>query len=169
MEYKSEDSECILKTFSPEETEEIGKALGSLLVPGDVVSLMGELGTGKTCFTRGVARGLKIKRNVPIVSPTFTIINEYPGSIPLYHFDLYRIDNLSQVFDLGYQEYFYGRGVTIIEWGEKVTSILPEEHLKVYFSFQNDNVREISIKGQGKQLITLIRDLEDLISKASKV
>ena len=154
-----EDSECTFKTFSPEETKGLGKTIGSQLVPGDVVALIGELGTGKTCFTQGLAIGLGVDRNVPVVSPSFTIINEYPGSIPLYHFDFYRIDNIPQVFDLGYEEYFFGEGVTVIEWGEKVDSVLPEKHIKVQLSFQNDDVREIKISGLGKRISHMMRDL----------
>jgi tRNA threonylcarbamoyladenosine biosynthesis protein TsaE len=160
MEFLTEDPEYTFKTFSPEETKELGKVIGSQLVPGDVFALIGELGTGKTCFTQGLAIGLGVDRTVPVVSPSFTIINEYPGSIPLYHFDFYRIDNSSQVFDLGYEEYFFGEGVTVIEWGGKVDSVLPEEHIRVQLSFQNDDVREIKITGPGKRLIYIMKNLE---------
>ncbi|MBW1678743.1 MAG: tRNA (adenosine(37)-N6)-threonylcarbamoyltransferase complex ATPase subunit type 1 TsaE [Deltaproteobacteria bacterium] len=159
MEFLTEDPEYTFKTFGPEETKELGKVIGSQLVPGDVVALIGDLGTGKTCFTQGLAIGLGVDRNVPVVSPSFTIINEYPGSIPLYHFDFYRTDNISQVFDLGYEEYFFGEGVTVIEWGEKVDSVLPEEHIRAQLSFQNDDVRKIKITGPGKRLIHMMRDL----------
>ena len=120
MEFQAESSEYIFKTFGPEGTVELGKIMGSELAPGDIVALIGELGTGKTCFVRGLAIGLGIDKTVPISSPSFTIINEYPGAVPLYHFDFYRIDNVSQIFDLGYEEYFFGEGVTAIEWGENL-------------------------------------------------
>ena len=128
MELHDEDLECIVTTFSPQETEAIGRAMGSRLVAGDVVALIGEIGSGKTCFTKGVAAGLGIDKAVPIVSPTFTLINEYPGILPLYHFDLYRIDDKVQILDLGCEEYWGGGGVAVIEWGEKAADLLPEEH-----------------------------------------
>ena len=120
MELQTDEGlEYAFKTFSPQETEKLGNLLGSQLARGDIVALIGELGTGKTCFARGVATGLGIDKGVPVVSPSFTIVNEYPGTPPVYHFDFFRIDNILQVFDLGYEEYFFGEGVTIIEWGEK--------------------------------------------------
>ncbi|MFH0813687.1 MAG: tRNA (adenosine(37)-N6)-threonylcarbamoyltransferase complex ATPase subunit type 1 TsaE [Pseudomonadota bacterium] len=146
MEFLGDDTDCTFKTFGPEETERLGKALGTQLIPGDVVALIGELGTGKTCFTRGIATGLGVEQNVPIVSPSFTILNEYPGPIPLYHFDMYRIDTTVQFFDLGYQEYFFGNGATVIEWGEKVGRFLPEEHIRVSFFFLEDTIRKITIR-----------------------
>ncbi|RLA94806.1 MAG: tRNA (adenosine(37)-N6)-threonylcarbamoyltransferase complex ATPase subunit type 1 TsaE [Deltaproteobacteria bacterium] len=166
MKFQIKDSEFTFKTFDYRETEKVGEILGSQLLPGDVIALIGELGTGKTCFTRGLAFGLGIDRNVPIVSPSFTIINEYPGAVPLYHFDFYRLNNLSEVLDLGYEEYFFGKGVTVIEWGEKVESILPEEHLKVKFYFQDDNVREIKIKGYGKLFNQRIRESWELLFRS---
>jgi tRNA threonylcarbamoyladenosine biosynthesis protein TsaE len=160
MELLAENSDFIVvKTDSPEETEEVGKVLGGHLGPGDIVSLIGELGSGKTCFTRGIAFGLGIKKTVSIVSPTFTLINEYPGKTPLFHFDLYRIEDSERIFDLGYHEYFYGNGVAVIEWGEKVTNLLPDEYFLVFFSLAFDESREIKIKGQGKRFIDIIKSL----------
>ena len=160
MELLAEDSDfIILKTCGPEETEAIGNLVGTHLGGGDVVSLVGELGAGKTCFTRGIARGLGIGKNVPIVSPSFTLINEYPGKVPLFHFDFYRLDDSERIFELGYQEYFYGNGVAVIEWGEKVVNFLPEEYLTVYFFSPEDEVREINIKATGKRFIDIIKKL----------
>ena len=161
MEFKVEDSGLLVKTYGPEETEAIGRIVGARLAPGDVVSLTGELGAGKTCFTRGIALGLEVEKNTPIVSPSFTLINEYPGKIPLFHFDFYRIDDCSRIFDLGYQEYFYGDGVTVIEWGEKVAEFLPEEHLKIYFYFKDEEKREIKLQGKGERFKELIRVIAD--------
>jgi tRNA threonylcarbamoyladenosine biosynthesis protein TsaE len=158
MEFLVENSDfIIIKTDNPEETEEVGRVLGVHLGAGDIVSLIGELGSGKTCFTRGIACGLGIEKTVPIVSPTFTLINEYPGKTPLFHFDLYRIENSERIFDLGYHEYFYGKGVAVIEWGEKATHLLPDEYLLVSFSSAFDERREIKIKGQGKRFIDILK------------
>ena len=164
MELLAEDSDFIIvKTDTPEETEEIGRILGVHLEPGDIVSLIGELGSGKTCFTRGIACGLGIEKTVPIVSPTFTLINEYPGKTPLFHFDLYRIEDSERIFDLGYHDYFYGKGVAVIEWGEKVTNLLPDEYFLVLFLSALDERREIKIKGQGKRFIDIIKFLSKFL------
>jgi len=164
MELLAEESDfVIVKTDSPEETEEVGKLLGMHLGPGDVISLIGELGSGKTCFTRGIAFGLGIGETVPIVSPTFTLINEYPGKTPLFHFDLYRIEDKGRIFDLGYQEYFYGKGVAVIEWGEKATHLLPDEYCLILFSSAFDEKREIKIKGHGKRFIEIIKFLNKFL------
>ncbi|WAC07113.1 MAG: tRNA (adenosine(37)-N6)-threonylcarbamoyltransferase complex ATPase subunit type 1 TsaE [Thermodesulfobacteriota bacterium] len=164
MELLAEDSDFIIvKTDNPEETEEVGKFLGMHLGPGDIVSLIGELGSGKTCFTRGIACGLGIEESLPIVSPTFTLINEYPGKTPLFHFDLYRLDDSERVFDLGYREYFHGKGVAVIEWGEKVAHLLPDEYCLVLFFSEFDERREIKIKGQGKRFIDIIKSLSKFL------
>ena len=160
MELHDEGLEYMFTTFSPQETEALGKAMGSQLVSGDVVALIGGIGSGKTCFTRGVAAGLGIDRAVPIVSPTFTIINEYPGTPPLYHFDLYRIDDMVQIFDLGCEEYLGGEGVAIIEWGEKAAQVLPEEHFLVEFFFEDEAIRKIAFKGSGARFASLIKNLK---------
>ncbi|MCX8011650.1 MAG: tRNA (adenosine(37)-N6)-threonylcarbamoyltransferase complex ATPase subunit type 1 TsaE [Desulfobacterota bacterium] len=147
----------IFTTFNPEETEIIGKRVGEQFHGGEGVSLRGELGSGKTCFTRGIARGLGINNQIPVVSPSFTLINEYPGKIPLYHFDFYRIDEVERIFDLGYEEYFYGRGVTVIEWGEKIAQFLPPEHMKVFFIMVEDETRQIRIKARGERFIDILQ------------
>lgn len=159
MEYVSERPGCTVRTFCPEETEWLGNVIGAQLAPGDVVSLVGELGSGKTCFTRGLARGMGIDCTVPIVSPTFTLINEYPGQRPLYHFDLYRIKDIGEVLELGYQEYFFGEGVTVIEWGERAEELLPEEHLKVEFFYQDETVRMITLAGKGKRFERVVQSI----------
>jgi len=163
MELHDEDLECIVTTFSPQETEAIGKAMGSRLVAGDVVALIGELGSGKTCFTKGVAAGLGIDKAVPIVSPTFTLINEYPGLPPLYHFDLYRIDDMVQILDLGCEEYWGGGGVAVIEWGEKAADLLPEEHFRVEFLYVDEFIRKIAFRGSGARFASLIENLKAIV------
>lgn len=120
-----------IETESPLETQNLAKDLTSLLSAGDIISLTGDLGAGKTCFTQGLAKGLSIKNHV--TSPTFTLIKEYQGRLPLYHFDIFRIEKLEEMFGLGYEDYFYGAGVTVIEWGDKVSSLLPDEYLEVEF------------------------------------
>lgn len=117
------------KTFSQEETIEIGKALGRLLNTGDIVCINGDLGTGKTVFTNGIAKSLGIKEH--ITSPTFTIVNEYSGRVPFYHFDVYRISDSEEMFEIGFEEYLYGEGIVVIEWADIIKDILPTEVIQV--------------------------------------
>ena len=118
-----------LATSSAEETAKAGYKLGSLLNPGDLVCLTGDLGTGKTAFTGGIAHALGIEGY--ITSPTFTIVNEYMGKLPLYHFDAYRICDADEMFEIGFEEYLDSRGVVVIEWAEQINDILPENRVRV--------------------------------------
>ena len=110
---------------SADETFAFGKKLGEVAKPGDIICLDGDLGVGKTVFTQGFAAGLNIDDYVN--SPTFTIVKEYEGRLPLYHFDVYRIGDPSEMEEIGYEDYFYGSGVTIIEWPELISDIIPKE------------------------------------------
>lgn len=118
-----------IETYSAEQTIEVGGLLGGLLKRGDVICLEGDLGTGKTAFTSGIAKSLGIDGYIK--SPTFTIVNEYQSSIPLYHFDVYRISDSSEMFEVGFEEYLYGNGVVVIEWADMIRDILPEEYIRV--------------------------------------
>ena len=124
---------------SPEDTVDIGRIMGENLNGGQVVALTGELGAGKTCLTQGIARGLGISEKYYFTSPTFTLINEYPGRIPLYHMDVYRLSGSRDLEDMGYKEYFYGDGVVVIEWAEKVADVLPAGTLMINLEYGNDS------------------------------
>lgn len=127
---KNNQPEMIYETHSEEETHALGEKLAKEAIPGQVYTLIGDLGVGKTVFTQGLAEGLGIDE--PICSPTFTIILEYlNGRIPLYHFDVYRISGPWDMDDLGYEEYFYGDGVCLVEWGNLIEEILPENTIFV--------------------------------------
>ena len=118
----------IYETYSAEETAALGEKLGREAKPGDVCTLMGDLGVGKTVLTQGIAKGLGITE--PVNSPTFTIVQQYDsGRMPLYHFDVYRIGDISEMDEVGYEDCFYGEGVTLIEWSNMIEEILPE-HVK---------------------------------------
>jgi len=130
-------------TRSEEETRKIGIAIGKSLLPGDIICLVGELGSGKTTITQGIAQGLGVRGSVS--SASFKLINEYKGRIPVYHFDLFRLDKLSGVEELGYREYFYNQGVTIIEWAEKMRPLWPEERIEIELKIISENSREIRI------------------------
>ena len=137
----------IIETFSEEETFKLGEYLGKQASPGDIVCLNGDLGTGKTVFTKGFARGLGIEEDV--VSPTFTIIREYEeGRLPMYHFDVYRIGDIDEMDELGYEDYFFGEGVTLIEWSELISDLIPEKKTSVLIEkdpLKGDDYRKITI------------------------
>ena len=119
-----------IETFSAEETYKIGEQMGREAKAGDVICLIGDLGVGKTVFTQGIAQGLGITE--PVNSPTFTIVQQYDsGRIPLYHFDVYRIGDISEMDEIGYEDCFYGEGVCLIEWAELIEEILPEHYRQV--------------------------------------
>ncbi len=120
----------IIETFSAEETFAFGEQIGRRAVPGDVYTLLGDLGVGKTVFTQGVARGLGITE--PVSSPTFTIVQVYEeGRLPFFHFDVYRIGDVEEMDEIGYEDYFYGDGVTMIEWANLISEILPSHYKEI--------------------------------------
>ncbi len=120
----------IYETYSAEETAKLGKRIAQQLQPGSVCALVGELGVGKTVFTQGLAQGLGITE--PVCSPTFTIVQVYEeGRIPFYHFDVYRIADLQEMEEIGYEEYFYGSGVTLVEWADLITELMPLSYQKI--------------------------------------
>ena len=120
----------IIESFSPEETLELGRKMGREAKPGDVYTLIGDLGVGKTVFTQGIAEGLEIKE--AICSPTFTIVQVYEeGRMPFYHFDVYRIGDIEEMDEIGYEDYFYGEGLCMIEWANLIEEILPEHHKEI--------------------------------------
>jgi len=139
----------VKKTKSPEETKKLGRNLARQLEPGSVMALIGPLGSGKTVLIQGICSGLGVEKVV--TSPSFVIINEYPGrlhesSIWIYHFDLYRLENVEEFIKLGYEEYFYGKGITLIEWAEKVKSFLPRKRWEVNLKIISENEREICVE-----------------------
>lgn len=130
-------------TRSEDETMKIGDIIGRKLKSGDVISLNGDLGAGKTYITKGIAKGLGVEDY--ITSPTFIIVNEYEGRIPLYHFDVYRINDIDEMYEIGFDEYLYGNGVCIVEWGKIVEELLPGYAIKIDINKIDDNTREIVI------------------------
>jgi tRNA threonylcarbamoyladenosine biosynthesis protein TsaE len=137
-----------IKTKGVRETMAIGKTLGRHLSPGDVICLTGELGTGKTCLVKGLAEGLGIKGEI-VTSPTFIIIREYKGSVPLYHIDLYRIGVVEDIRDIGMEEVVFGSGVTAIEWAERIRDRLPDERIDITLKWVDEKTRDIEMKAMG--------------------
>ena len=136
-------------SHSEEETEQLGERLGQALSPGAVVAYTGGLGMGKTAFTRGLARGLGCTERV--TSPTFTLVNEYPGRIPLFHFDVYRLSGSDALYDIGWDDYLDRGGVCAVEWSENIADALPEDTVFVRLRRceAHDNWREIDVDGVG--------------------
>jgi tRNA threonylcarbamoyladenosine biosynthesis protein TsaE len=132
-----------IETASPEETEKAGSDLAKNLKPGDIVGLIGELGAGKTCFTAGIARAFDAK--VSVNSPTFVLIREYPGNTDIYHFDLYRLNSIAELGQIGYRDYFYGKGISVVEWAEKALDILPEDAWIIRITAGKGNKRKMEI------------------------
>ena len=129
-EFVWEGGAMIIETRSPEETFELGKKIGEAAKPGQVYTLNGDLGVGKTVFTQGVAAGLGITE--PVSSPTFTIVQVYEeGLLPFYHFDVYRIGDIEEMEEIGYDDYFFGEGICLIEWAELIRDILPEKRIEI--------------------------------------
>jgi tRNA threonylcarbamoyladenosine biosynthesis protein TsaE len=143
---------CVFYSSSEEETIKIGEELGKSLKPGTIIGLNGELGTGKTVFVKGIARGLNTQEEPN--SPTFVIMNKYEGRIPLYHFDLYRISSAEELEGIGYEDYFYGNGVTVVEWSDRVKEIFPDKTIKVEITIpvepddKAETIRKINIEGK---------------------
>jgi len=145
---------------SPEETREIGVKIGLLCKAGDVIALDGDLGAGKTCLIQGLAEGLGVSKKSYVRSPTFTILNVHNGRVPLYHFDLYRLSNLDELEEIGYREYIYGEGVSVLEWASNVEEAIPGECLRIGIRRVGDAEREIEITATGERYKRLLELLQ---------
>jgi tRNA threonylcarbamoyladenosine biosynthesis protein TsaE len=151
-------------TGTPEETRNLGRLLGEFVVAGQVVLLNGDLGAGKTCFAQGIARGLGVSSASPVTSPSYTLMNVHYGRLPLYHFDLYRLSQVDDLADLGYDEFAEGDGLTLVEWADRMTSALvasidvfiehlSEQHRKFCFTALDDRGRDLLSQLAGAALI----------------
>jgi tRNA threonylcarbamoyladenosine biosynthesis protein TsaE len=141
-------------SHSEAQTRRLGARLAPLLNPGDVLALTGELGTGKTRWVQGVCQGLAVAG--PVSSPTFTLVNEYEGRYPVYHIDLYRLEQSSEVLSFGLEDYLYGTGITLIEWAERAAHFLPADYLAVELYHLEDTKRRIVLKPHGRQYQNLL-------------
>ncbi|MFH0731419.1 MAG: tRNA (adenosine(37)-N6)-threonylcarbamoyltransferase complex ATPase subunit type 1 TsaE [Candidatus Omnitrophota bacterium] len=138
-------------TRTAKHTIDFGKELSTCLNAGDVIALTGELGSGKTTLTKGIAEGLGVKNSDYVNSPSFVLIREYEGRLQLYHIDLYRLDNLTGAESLGIEEYLYNDGVCVIEWAQKIKALLPKQYLEIKIKILDENSREIELQGFGKR------------------
>ncbi len=150
-----------LVSESPAATFRIGRTLGELLKEGDIVALTGELGAGKTCLTQGIARGLGVPDSYRITSPTFTLANEYPGRLKLVHLDVYRLSGSQDLPDLGYEEFFFGGGVTVIEWAEKIGDAIPEHSIRVAMAYLDPDRRSVEIAGLRDRIAAIEKALKE--------
>ena len=153
-----------LATNSAEGTRAVAEAIGTLLEPGDVVSLTGDLGAGKTAFVQGAARALGVAE--PVLSPTFTLVREYEGTTRVYHLDVYRLDRLQDVLDLGFDEMLDLGGIVLIEWGDAIQALLPESYLQVELTMPHDEpetVRRLVADAQGPGWALRWERLEQLV------
>jgi tRNA threonylcarbamoyladenosine biosynthesis protein TsaE len=149
-----------LNSHSPEQTQLLGNYLGKLARKADVFLLTGQLGTGKTCLVQGIARGLNVKEYA--FSPSFVILRQYHGRLPLYHIDFYRLDCIEEIADLGLEDYFYGDGVCVIEWADKGLQVVPQDNLLISIHYVPvfQTGRSIRLKSQGERYNELIKQLK---------
>lgn len=156
-------AELILETHAPEETQRVGRCLGRHAEPGDIVLLAGDLGTGKTTLTQGIAWGLGVREHAR--SPTFVLVTEYAGRMPLYHADLYRVDSLAEVWDLGLDEYFFGEGVSVVEWADRALTDFPEDHLWVRLERLDEDSRRLRLVARGPRYEALVEAVRGDLAK----
>lgn len=147
----------VFQTKSPSGTVRIGKKIGSCLLPGDVVALVGELGVGKTQFIQGLAAGVEVEDPCYVSSPSFTLINEHKGRIPFYHIDLFRLETEKEAEDLGLEEYFQSSGMTAVEWADKIPSLLPREILRIQIRYTGKRTRSIEVLAKGNRYEEIMR------------
>ena len=146
-------------THSAEQTQKVGISIGKLAEPGDIFLLIGDLGAGKTCLTQGIAYGLDIQEYT--LSPSFVIMRELHGRLPLYHMDFYRLENIAEISDLGLDDYLFGEGVCVIEWANKGLTVLPEDHLLIGIDYLADNERSFVIEPRGERYIRMVQQLRE--------
>jgi tRNA threonylcarbamoyladenosine biosynthesis protein TsaE len=143
------------------QTEALGSLLGSLLSAGSFVALQGDLGGGKTCFTRGVVAAAAPQSAHLVASPTYAIMNSYLGAPPVYHFDFYRLSGDNEIAELGFEEYFYGDGICIVEWSERLGKLTPPDHLTITFAYNGDDRRTITLTASGPDSGSILQKLTE--------
>lgn len=165
MPQTSSDDVLRLRMTSAQETIKFGERLGQQLTGGDVLALTGELGAGKTVLTCGIALGLGIPMD-QVSSPTFTLIQEYSGAIPLIHVDLYRLEGASDISTLGLEEYFTPNTIVLIEWAERFPQILPSDHMAIYLEYgEAEDIRLVTLSGTGPRSIRIVANIQGNLSK----
>jgi tRNA threonylcarbamoyladenosine biosynthesis protein TsaE len=141
-------------SHSEAQTRRLGARLAAFLQPGDVLALVGDLGSGKTRWIQGVCKGLGVVD--PVISPTFTLVNEYQGLYPVYHIDLYRLANAAETATFGLEDYLYGSGITMIEWADRAKDLLPKEYLMVELYHLEETKRRVVLRPHGQRFLALL-------------
>lgn len=153
-------------TNSPEETMGLAQGFAALACPGDMIALLGELGAGKTLFVKGFAKGLGVEEYNYVNSPSFVVVKEYQGKMPLYHFDVYRLDEKLFSETVDHEKYFYSEGVSVVEWANKIQPLLPEEYVEISIEYLKGDERLIKFKAVGeKYRNTIEKFFEELTKK----
>jgi tRNA threonylcarbamoyladenosine biosynthesis protein TsaE len=152
-----------LLSRSPKETEELGRRLGTLLKPGTFVALYGELGSGKTCLTRGIVAGAAPASAHLVASPTFAIMNGYPGDTPVYHFDFYRLASTHEIAELGFEDYLQGDGICIAEWSERLGDLMPRDLLRVTLEHTGEEERRLVFEAAGPEPEALLASFAEML------
>ena len=147
-----------LVSHSAEQTQRLGVQLGEFAQGGDIFLLTGNLGSGKTCLTQGIAWGLGVKGYAS--SPSFVLVREYHGRLPLYHMDFYRLDDIAEIVGLALEEYLNGEGICVIEWAEKGLDVLPGEHLLINMTYISENIRSVVLEPKSERYLKLLKSLE---------
>lgn len=144
---------------------EFGKRLGKILEGGEVLGLVGELGAGKTTFVKGIAKGLGVNHQHPVNSPSFVLMREYEGRIPLYHFDAHRLTEASDLLrleqEIGLEEYLFGKGVSVLEWADRIKSLLPKEYLRIEFQHLKENERSLTFHPLGERYEKIVKAIKE--------
>lgn len=171
MNIESKNDNClIIHSHSPDNTQYIGHILGETLERGSVIELNGNLGAGKTVFVKGIASGIGLEDEP--ASPTFVILSIYDGKIPLYHFDLYRLSKLEELDDIDYKDYFYGDGISVVEWAEKIPEAFPDNAIRINITAPMENNNEtdriITVKGEKKWLLSFKNMVERALQASKK-
>jgi tRNA threonylcarbamoyladenosine biosynthesis protein TsaE len=161
------DHKLEIKTHSAVETRQLGRKIGRLIDQPVIIALIGDLGSGKTAFVQGLAAGLEVPAEYYITSPTFTLINEYPGRLPLYHADLYRLETVGDLEDIGLDELLYGQGVLAVEWADKLAEELSGDCLVLQFEVVAEDSRNIELIAYGQNGLNLIKALDTQCSAGS--
>lgn len=158
----------VVLSRSSEQTMNLGRILANHLMPGDILAFFGDLGAGKTCLINGICQGLGVSGNVYITSPTFVIMNRYKGRLPIYHFDFFRLSCRDEIIDLGYEEFFFGEGVCMIEWADRAEDLIPDDYFKIIMHIISPTDRKIEIVAYGStykkrlsELNLIYKDMED--------
>jgi tRNA threonylcarbamoyladenosine biosynthesis protein TsaE len=152
-----------IELASLEQTQALGRVLGEVAAPGDVITLEGPLGAGKTTLTQAIARGLQIDPRIYVTSPTYNLLHEYRGRIPLYHMDLYRLSGEEEIEALGFAEYFSANGLTVIEWPERLGSLMPSERLHIVLAMAGETSRTANLTGHGDIWQKKVADITSMV------